>query len=90
MINEHFYLHKNANLKSCKFAAEETGFEPARAVLRAQGISNPPQWANYATPPSEINSRFLISFKYYNKHGDYLELKFVSQLAVLKSTTVVS
>ena len=32
--------------------AEETGFEPARACLRAQGVSNPPQWANYATPPN--------------------------------------
>lgn len=38
-------------MKKSEYMAEETGFEPARASLRAQRDSNPPQWANYATPP---------------------------------------
>ena len=44
-------LLKNSESYQLNFTAEETGFEPARACLRAQGVSNPPQWANYATPP---------------------------------------
>jgi hypothetical protein len=34
--------------------AEETGFEPARACLRAQGISNPPQWATMRLLQSQL------------------------------------
>jgi competence protein ComFC len=37
--------------------AEETGFEPARALLYTQRVSNPPQWTSYATPP---NFGFLL------------------------------
>ena len=36
--------------------AEEVGFEPTRAGLTAQGISNPPQWTSYATPPNSVYS----------------------------------
>lgn len=45
-----FYIEINAPAPK-RSEAEGTGFEPARACLRAQGISNPPQWTNYANPP---------------------------------------
>ena len=41
------YLYESilCQLYNKNYLAEETGFEPARALLRAQRDSNPPQWA---------------------------------------------